>query len=601
MALYCQVTSPPSLTFKRLPPLSSSLVGSSSNIVGRAGRSVLKCIAATKTSDETIVRRSANYPPSIWSHDYVQSLTSNYVGEPFAKRVEKLKEEVRLMLNSVDPLNQLELIDDLERLGVSYHFQDEIKRILNKIHNNNSSNYKQREESLHAATLEFRLLRQHGYDIPTEIFDNFRDEKGNFRPCLKDDCRGILSMYDAAFLLKEGENAIFDDVRNFTTSYLKEYVKENKDQYLSTVVSHELELPRYWRMPRLEARWFIDVYETRPDMNSIVLELAKLDFNMVQATHQEDMKSTSRKWKKMGLGDQFSSFARDSWMICFFWATGTTSEPQYGYCRIVCAIVNALITSMDDVYDVYGTLDELEILTEAIDRWDVNKIEQLPHFMKIFFLALYNFVNESGFDVVKEHAVDIIPYLKKSWTDLSKAYLLEAKWYKNGYTPTLKEYMDNAWNSISAPVILIHTYFSSTNPLPKEPMKYFEEYSDIIKWSSIILRLANDMGTSSYEIARGDTPKSINCYMHETGASEEEAREHIQKMIAATWMKMNRDRLGNPYFPETFVTAAMNLGRTAQCVYQYGDGHAIEESFKDRIMSLFFDPIPLMNGDGYKK
>lgn len=101
-------------------------------------------------------------------------------------------------------------------------------------------------------------------------------------------------MYEAAFLLKEGENAIFDDVRNFTTSYLKEYVKENKDQYLSTLVSHELELPRYWRMIRLEARWFIDVYETRPDMNSIVLELAKLDFNMVQATHQEDMKSASR-------------------------------------------------------------------------------------------------------------------------------------------------------------------------------------------------------------------------------------------------------------------------------------------------------------------
>ncbi|KAJ0018518.1 hypothetical protein Pint_09995 [Pistacia integerrima] len=39
---------------------------------------------------------------------------------------------------------------------------------------------------------------------------------------------------------------------------------------------------------------------------------------MVQATHQEDMKSASRKWKKMDLGDQFSSVARDSWMVSFF-------------------------------------------------------------------------------------------------------------------------------------------------------------------------------------------------------------------------------------------------------------------------------------------
>ncbi|KAJ0081966.1 hypothetical protein Patl1_10221 [Pistacia atlantica] len=374
------------------------------------------------------------------------------------------------MLNSVDPLNQLELIDDLERLRVSYHFQGEIKKILNKIHNNNSSNYKQRKESLHAVTLEFRLLRQYGYDIPTEIFDNFRDEKGNFRPCLKDDCRGILSMYEAAFFLKEGENAIFDDVRNFTTSYLKEYVKENKDQYLSTVVSHELELPRYWRLPRLEARWFIDVYETRPDMNSIVLELAKLDFNTVQATHQEDMKSASRKWKKMGLGDQLSSFARDSWMMSFFWAMGMTSEPQYGYCRSMAGIVNALITTMDDVYDVYGTLDELEILTEAVDRWDVNKIDQLPHYMKIFFLALYNFFNELDFDTInhlKKSVINSIYFYRIYYEHLCKNYLLEAKWYKDGYTPALKEYMDDAWISIGAPVMLIHAYFLSTNPLPK--------------------------------------------------------------------------------------------------------------------------------------
>ncbi|KAJ0080706.1 hypothetical protein Patl1_11616 [Pistacia atlantica] len=105
MALYCQVTSAPSLTFKRLSPLNNSLIGSSSNIVTRASRSVLKCIAATKMSDETIVRRSADYQPSILSHDYVQSLTNKYVVEPFTKHVEKHKEEVKLILNSVDPLH----------------------------------------------------------------------------------------------------------------------------------------------------------------------------------------------------------------------------------------------------------------------------------------------------------------------------------------------------------------------------------------------------------------------------------------------------------------------------------------------------------------
>ena len=101
-------------------------------------------------------------------------------------------------------------------------------------------------------------------------------------------------MYEAAYYCVDGESILFDAI-NFTTEYLKEYVKHSKDdQYLVTLANHALELPQHWRMLRLEARWFIDVYEKQQDiMNPLLLELAKLDFNVVQATHQEDLKYTS--------------------------------------------------------------------------------------------------------------------------------------------------------------------------------------------------------------------------------------------------------------------------------------------------------------------
>ena len=126
-----------------------------------------------------------------------------------------------------------------------------------------------------------------------EVFNHFKDERGNFKACLCEDTMGMLSLYEASFLSIEGEN-ILEETRDFSTKHLEENVKQNKDQNLSTIVSHSLELPLHWRMPRLESRWFIDVYRSGEDMNPILLELAELDFNMVQATHQEDLKQVSR-------------------------------------------------------------------------------------------------------------------------------------------------------------------------------------------------------------------------------------------------------------------------------------------------------------------
>lgn len=55
-------------------------------------------------------------------------------------------------------------------------------------------------------------------------------------------------------------------------------------------------------------------------------------------------------------------------MESFLWTLGMTFEPQFGYCRRTLTRVVSVITILDDVYDVYGTLDELELFTDAVDR-----------------------------------------------------------------------------------------------------------------------------------------------------------------------------------------------------------------------------------------
>jgi (-)-alpha-terpineol synthase len=91
----------------------------------------------------------------------------NCQGESFAGRIDKLKEEVRMMFHKVvDPLEKLELIDILQRLGLSYHFDDEIRRTLEGIYNANHGGEMCNMENIYTTALEFRLLRQHGYSVP---------------------------------------------------------------------------------------------------------------------------------------------------------------------------------------------------------------------------------------------------------------------------------------------------------------------------------------------------------------------------------------------------------------------------------------------------
>ncbi|XVF88976.1 hypothetical protein PTKIN_Ptkin19aG0094700 [Pterospermum kingtungense] len=417
-------------------------------------------------------------------------------------------------------------------------------------------------------------------------------DNGKIEASFSQDFLGMLNLYEASDLLVEGET-VLENARDLAAEHLKECLKQNQDQYSSMLADHALELPLHRRAQRLEARWYIDVYKMKEDKNPIILELAVLNYNIIQALHQEDLKCASKWWKDLGLAERLS-FARDRLMESFLWSVGLVNCPQSGKSRITLTKVIALITVIDDIYDVYGTFDELELFTEAVERWDINAIERLPNYMKICFHALFNTINEMTFDTLKEQGIDVIPFLRKLWTKLFKACFLEAKWYHSGYKPTLQEYLDNAWISIGGLILLGHAYLV-TDSITKDGLQSFEEYGpNIIYCSTMILRLKDDLATSLYVIKRGDIPKSIQCYVNDCGASEEEAREHIRKLIDAVWKKMNEDRMAESPFSQKFIEVCMNLGRMSHCMYQYDeDGHSIEDGeTKDRVLSLLVHSVP---------
>ena len=126
----------------------------------------------------------------------------------------------------------------------------------------------------------------------TDMFNCFKDQKGNFKECLSKDIKGLLSLHEASYLGFEGEN-LLDEAMEFTTMHLKD-LKGDVSRTLKEEVRHSLEMPLHRRMRRLEQRWYIDAYNMNEAHNRKLLELAKLDFNIVQSVHQRDLKDMSQ-------------------------------------------------------------------------------------------------------------------------------------------------------------------------------------------------------------------------------------------------------------------------------------------------------------------
>nr|CAB3496309.1 unnamed protein product [Digitaria exilis] len=354
------------------------------------------------------IRRSANYQPNSWNYGSMESLAAEHDGNmnrtaafltnsliPVVQvdppSFDKLKFYVRhLLLREVELLPKLRTIDTVQRLGVAYHFDEEISAILNSVSVEGQDI--DRRDDVHLMTLLFRLLRQNNSpSSPELLLRSLKDGTGNFKKMLHKDAEGLLSLYEASHLAFEGE-ALLDEARVFSTEALRELMP-SMHPHLRSYVDNALAVPLHWAAPRLQARWFIDHYAEDVEADQVLLRFAKLDFNKVQKLHQQELSRITRWWRNADLNKSLP-FARDRLMECFYFATGVAWEPTLAACREVVAKAFSLIVVLDDIYDIYGTLDELVAFTNAIERWEATATEQLPEYMKAIYLAIFNFSNE---------------------------------------------------------------------------------------------------------------------------------------------------------------------------------------------------------------
>ncbi|KAJ4945397.1 hypothetical protein NE237_022051 [Protea cynaroides] len=499
-----------------------------------------------------------------------------------------------LAVDANDSSKKLRLIDSLQRLGVAYHFEGEIEEALKQIHDAPNGFD---EIDLYTMALQFLLLRQHGYNVPCDAFNRFKDRKGSFKEELIKDVPGMLCLYEASYMRIHGED-ILDEALVFTTTQLKSIVNDLKPP-LATQVMHALKQPLHKGMPRLEARHYISVYQQVETRNETLLKLALLDFNSLQSIHKQELSQLSRQvslskwWKELDFITKLP-YARDRLVECYFWIVGVYFEAHYSFGRMNLTKIIAMTSIIDDTYDVYGTLEELKLLTDAIERWDISANNQLPEYMKVFYSPLLDVYNKIEEELRKEGQSYRVYYAIEAMKRLVRAYFIEAKWFDEGCIPTFEEYMEIALTSGAYGMLTINSFIGMRDIVKKQTLDWAIDEPKIVWVSSLICRLMDDMVSHKLEQERGHVCSSIECYMKEYSVTEEEACDEFNKRIENAWKDLNQGCIKPTAVPMPFLTQIVSLARMMDVMYKHEDGYTNASSvLKEYITLLFIDPLCL--------
>ncbi|AES66808.1 putative lyase [Medicago truncatula] len=546
-----------------------------------------------------IKRPIVDFSPSIWGDVFLQYDSQPMeINDNMKTQVQMQKEEVRKIFQSSsnDISQKLNFIDSLQRLGISYHFEREIDEALEQIHKNLTKNKEitTKEGSLHFLALEFRLLRKKGYHISSdEIFEKFKNNKGSLNENISKDVQGMWSLYEAAQLRIHDED-ILDEALDFTYSHLNSLITNELSPFLAKQLCQCLRTPLHKGVPRLETRCYISSYGEEPSHSKVLLNFAKLDFNTVQKMHQNEIGSITKWWKDSEFATNVP-YARDRVAEAYFWPLAMSYEPKYSTARKMVGKLVTCVSLLDDTYDAYGTVEELELFTEAMQRWDINVIQSLPESMKVVFNSIVELCDEIETTIVENGTSSLvfIQYVKQNFYKLARSYFVESKWCSEGYIPTYDEYKANGSISSSYPLQIL-SFIGLGEFSNDEILDWIFNYPTIIDAISAHGRLADDISSHKFEQERVHVASAVECCMKQYDMSGEEAYNFIRKEIENYWKVMNEECLKLDNIPRPVLEFIMNVARVTEFAYEnFEDKYTKPELLKDYIVALLVDPISI--------
>ncbi|RDX62117.1 hypothetical protein CR513_59584, partial [Mucuna pruriens] len=327
--------------------------------------------------------------------------------------VKEVKHVFQKLINQ-DPMESLYLVDTIQRLGIEHHFEEEIEAALQKQHLIFSSYLSDfaNNRKLYEVALSFRLLRQRGHYVHADVFDRLKSNKIEFREKYGEDVKGLIALYEASQLSIEGEDNL-DDAGYLSYQLLHAWLTRHGQHHEDVYVANTLQHPLHYNLSRFrDTGILLSDFKTKKEWTCLE-ELAEINSCIVRFMNQKEIIQVYKWWKDLGMAEEvkFATYQPIKW---YMWPMACFTDPHFSDQRIQLTKPISLIYVIDDIFDVYGTLDQLTLFTDAVNRWELAGTDQLPNVMKMCLSALYHITNDFAEMIYKKHGLNPIDTLKRS-------------------------------------------------------------------------------------------------------------------------------------------------------------------------------------------
>nr|Q49SP4.1 RecName: Full=Germacrene D synthase 1; AltName: Full=PatTpsB15 [Pogostemon cablin]AAS86322.1 germacrene D synthase [Pogostemon cablin] len=535
-------------------------------------------------------RPLANYHPNVWGDRFLLHEPEFTCQAGEKQLVEELKEEVRRELKeaSNDYLRQLKMVDAIQRLGIEYLFEEEIDEALRNLLAK-FENYCKDNHDMYATALSFRLLRQHGYKVSCEVFDKFKDGEDGFKV---EEVMAVLELFEATHMRIHGED-VLDQAFVFTRNYLQS-IHATLSNPIAKQVHNALNGYSCRRgMPRIEARKYIPIYEEYGCHHKALLKLAKLDFNLLQSMHKRELTQLYRWWKDLEMPTKLP-YIRDRLVETYFWDMGFYFEPQYALARNILVKVQCLVSIFDDTFDAYGAFKELQLFKDAIDRWSISCLDELPEYMQIIYKLVLDVFEEIESHMIKQGTSYRLDYAREAIKIVIGGYFDEAKWREEEYKPRMEEYMKVATKSAAYLTLIIVSFVGMKNDIATpQAFQWVLSEPQIITASLALARLSNDLVGIEFEKERKYIATAVELYEEEHKVSKEEAVLELRHETESAWKEINEALLEPTTFATPILDRILNSARVLEVFYDKTDRYThVDLELQNIIAQLYIHPIP---------